>query len=171
MNKNQLEAVFLELLERNRGRWSGIARCYASGSEREDLLQEILLQVWRSLKSYKQQAQIDTWAYRIALNTSLHWDRKSKRRKEKLPDANNQDIASLTDSNSTTAEAERRMLDDFIATLSKSERAVFLLHLDDMAQEEASNILGISGAAYRVRLHRLKKKFEQAFQLKMESAK
>lgn len=169
MNNKKSEQLFLALVERNQGRWNGIARCYALAPERDDLLQEIFLQVWRSLGSFEQQAQIDTWAYRVALNTALGWGRKAKRRKEKLPTDNLEDMASLSDLQSTTEDAERRMLDDFIASLSKTERAVFLLHLDNMAQEAASDILGISAAAYRVRVHRLKKKFEQTFQLTSEA--
>jgi len=169
MKKKKAEQAFLALIERNRGRWNGIARCYASAPECDDLLQEIFLQVWRSLGSFDQQAQIDTWAYRVALNTALSWGRKMRTRKEKLPQDNLEDIASLTDLKSTTADAERRMLDGFIASLSKSEKAVFLLHLDNVAEETAWDILGISAATYRVRVHRLKKKFEHTFQLKSES--
>ena len=168
-NKKNAEQVFLAMLERNRDRFNGIARVYASTSECDDLLQEIVLQVWRSLGNFDQKAHIDTWAYRVALNTALSWGRKIRRRKDKLPEDNLEDMASLSDFQSTTANAERRMLDGFIASLSKSERAVFLLHLDDLGQDAASDILGISSTAYRVRVHRLKKKFEQTFQLTSES--
>lgn len=85
MNRKKAEQEFHALFDRNCGRWSGIARCYAVPTERDDLLQEMLLQIWRSLPNFKQQAQIDTWAYRVALNTALGWDRKWKRRDEKLP--------------------------------------------------------------------------------------
>lgn len=165
MNPKQAKQVFHSLLDRNRVRWIGIARCYAPAEERDDLLQEILLQVWRSLKTFEQKAQLDTWAYRVALNTALGWQRKGKRRNEKLPKDSHEVLSSLTDPQSTTAETERRMLDGFISTLSKSERAVLLLHMDNTSHETASEILGISSAAYRVRLHRLKKKFEHTFEL------
>lgn len=165
MKRKKAEQIFHELFDRNQVRWIGIARCYAPVEERDDLLQEISLQVWRSLKTFQQRAQLDTWAYRVALNTALGWQRKGKRRNEKLPQDSPEVLASLTDSKSTTPETERRMLDGFISTLSKSERAVLLLHMDNTSHETASEILGISSAAYRVRVHRLKKKFEQTFEL------
>ena len=163
MNRKKAEQVFHELFDRSCGRWNGIARCYAAPAERDDLLQEILLQVWRALPNFKQQAQIDTWAYRVALNTGLGWARKRKRRDEKLPRDRNDNLATLADSQSSTADTEQRILDQFVATLSDSERAVLLLFMDEMPQEASAKVLGISPAAYRVRVHRLKKKFQETF--------
>ena len=165
MDRKKAEQIFHALFDRNRGRWIGIARCYALPAERDDLLQEMLLQIWRSLPRFKQQSQIDTWAYRVALNTALSWDGKRKRRNEKLPRDKIDDLAILAESRSSTADTERRMLDQFVATLSSSERAVLLLYMDDMTQEQAAKVLGISPSAFRVRVHRVKKKFEEAFQL------
>ena len=165
MNRKKAEQEFHALFDRNSGRWSGIARCYAVPTERDDLLQEMLLQIWRSLPNFKQQAQIDTWAYRVALNTALGWDRKWKRRDEKLPRDRIDDLATLAESQSNTADAEQRILDQFVATLSNSERAVLLLFMDDMSQDASAEVLGISPAAHRVRVHRLKKKFQETFQL------
>ena len=165
MNRRKVEQVFHELFDRNCGRWNGIARCYAAPTERDDLLQEMLLQIWRSLPSFQQQSQIDTWAYRVALNTALGWDRKRKRRDVKLPRDTIDDLATLAESQSGTADSEQRILDQFVATLSDSERAVLLLFMDDMPQDAPAKILGVTPGTYRVRVHRLKKKFEETFQL------
>lgn len=165
MDRKKAEQAFHELFERNQGRWSGIARCYASPAERDDLLQEILLQIWRSLPRFKQQSQVDTWAYRVALNTALGWNGKRKRRNEKLPRDKMDDLAVLAEPQSSTAVTEQRMLDQFVATLSSAQRAVLLLYMDDIPQDEAAKVLGIAPSAFRVRVHRLKKKFEETFQL------
>ena len=165
MERKKAEQIFQELFDRNRGRWYGIARCYALPDERDDLLQEMLLQIWRSLPRFKKQSQIDTWAYRVALNTALSWNGKRKRRNEKLPRDKIDDLALLAESCSSTADTEQRMLDQFIATLSSSERAVLLLYMDDMTQDEAAKVLGIAPSVFRVRVHRLKKKFQETFQL------
>src|SRR5688572_28498099 len=63
------EDLFRELLDRNYPRWMGIARCYAAPGAREDLMQEISMQVWKSLDGFAGLAHIDTWAYRIAIIT------------------------------------------------------------------------------------------------------
>ena len=75
------------------------------------------------------------------------------------------DLATLAESRSSTADTERRMLDQFVATLSSSERAVLLLYMDDMSQDAAAKVIGISPSAFRVRVHRLKKKFQETHQL------
>ena len=104
-------------------------------------------------------------AYRVALNTALGWNGKRKRRNEKLPRDKMDDLAVLAEPQSSTAVTEQRMLDQFVATLSSAQRAVLLLYMDDIPQDEAAKVLGIAPSAFRVRVHRLKKKFEETFQL------
>src|SRR5947209_19748052 len=78
------QAIFLDLLAQNHGRWRAIARGYA-GPEAEDLFQEILLQVWRSLRSFRGDSAPNTWCYRVALNTALSWRRSRRARRLRLP--------------------------------------------------------------------------------------
>ncbi len=69
MSVAERQARFRDLLERSHARWAGIARAYAAASERDDLVQEIALQVWQSLDRFSGRSSLDTWAYRVALNT------------------------------------------------------------------------------------------------------
>src|SRR4051812_448892 len=58
-----------------------VARAYTLTAEDcQDLVQEILLQVWRSLPQFQGRASPSTWFYRVALNTALGWHRKERRR-------------------------------------------------------------------------------------------
>jgi RNA polymerase sigma-70 factor, ECF subfamily len=159
MTVPERQARFRELLERNHGRWAGIARAYGEASERDDLVQEIALQVWQNLERFAGRSSLDTWAYRVALNTALAWRRKAATRTTKL-----------TQSTTSTAElpgdrgCERdvqRVLDRFLASLSDGDRAVLLLHLDGLAQADAAEVLGISEGAYRTRFHRVRRRFEE----------
>ena len=84
MKLNPLETAYAELLEENYGPWAGIARAYAPSNDHEDLLQEILLQVWRGLPKFEGRSHRGTWAYRVALNTALAWDRSARNRQQKL---------------------------------------------------------------------------------------
>src|SRR4051812_7930864 len=79
------QARFRELLERSHARWAGIARAYAAAQDRNDLLQEIALQVWQNLDRFAGRSSLDTWAYRVALNTALAWRRKAATRTKQLP--------------------------------------------------------------------------------------
>ncbi len=161
MSQNATDSAFLELLERNYPRWFGIARAYAYDADRDDLLQEILLQEWKSLPRFAEQAHIDTWAYRVALNTALAWDRSAKNRHRRLPQETT-DITQLTSKQNSTHQ-ESKILDEFLQSLSKVDRAVLLVHLDGLANDEAAEITGLTEGTYRVRLHRLKKKFQETY--------
>lgn len=161
MNSSPPETAFAELLARNYPRWYGIARAYAPGDGREDLLQEILLQVWKALPTFAEKSEIDTWAYRIAINTGLAWNRSATTRRQKIPteSAELSQLASQTDASRATG----KILDEFLQSLSKVDRAVMLVHLDGLGDAQASTITGLTAGAFRVRLHRLKKKFQDIY--------
>ena len=158
MNSSSGEAVFSELLDRSYPKWFGIARAYALDGDREDLLQEIMLQVWKSLPKFAQQSRLDTWAYRVALNTALAWNRNAKTRNKHLK-AEVVDLSQIT-SWQNSPQSETKLLDRFLQSLSKIDRAVMLVHLDGLTSDEATEVTGLSAGALRVRLHRLKQKFQ-----------
>jgi RNA polymerase sigma-70 factor (ECF subfamily) len=139
----------------------GIARCYAAPDAREDLLQEISLQVWKSLERFAGQSHIDTWAYRIAINTALAWERTARTRTKRF----NQGQVDVSELGSSLAgeNAEERILDEFLTSLSTVERAAMLLYLDNVPPREAAEILGLTEGAFRVRMHRIRKRFEATY--------
>ena len=83
MDQQEQRQLFANVLAENRQRFGKIATTYA-GSAAEDLLQEILLQVWRSLPNFAGKSQMSTWCYRVAINTALAWRRKQDRRKAEV---------------------------------------------------------------------------------------
>jgi RNA polymerase sigma-70 factor (ECF subfamily) len=149
------QAVFLELLTANHARWRGIARAYAR-QEAEDLFQEILLQVWRSLASFRDRSAMSTWAYRVALNTAMSWRRSEQARRRRLPIRPGYDPG-LVPSPSAGARGSES-LERVLAGLNAADKAILLLYLDDVGYDEMAEILGASAAALRVRIHRIKKR-------------
>ena len=142
------------MLKRNRGRWAAIAHAY-SPSDSDDLLQEILLQIWKSLNQFKGNANVDTWCYRVALNTSLMWNRTQGRRRNNLPEV------AIEDSQLSSHDSGRdavELLQRFLQTLSNTDRALVLLYLDDLTGKQIAEVIGISESAVRVRIHRIKKR-------------
>src|SRR5450432_4009992 len=78
--------LFIGIIKENEGLIFKIAKLYSSGKEDEqDLCQEIIFQLWKSFPSFRNEAKISTWMYRIALNTSIAYLNKSKRRGNHLP--------------------------------------------------------------------------------------
>jgi RNA polymerase sigma-70 factor (ECF subfamily) len=162
MSVPQRQAQFRELLKRSHARWAGIARAYAAPPDRDDLVQEIALQVWRSLDRFTGRSSVDTWAYRVALNTALAWRRKATARSEKLT-RSTANVAQLPGERGSEEEV-KRVLDRFLTSLSDGDRAVLLLHLDGLSDAEAAEVIGISEGAYRTRLHRVRRRFEETHQ-------
>ena len=155
------EAVFRRWLEEHGAIVLKVARAYTfTAEDREDLTQEILLQVWRSIPRFEGRAGASTWVYRVALNTALGWHRKEGLRRsrhlpllepEELP-GGGPDSARQTDQREVVAQ-----LYGAIRRLPKADAALVLLYLDDLSYREISEVLGISENHVGVKLNRAKK--------------
>lgn len=149
------------LLERNSARWFGIAKAYAAQGDQEDLFQEMLMQIWKSLARHEGRSSLDTWTYRVALNTALTWKRGNRNR---LVGGKGIDMElDQMPGNADSQTREAKILNEFLASLSKTDRAIMLLFLEAIPNQEAAEIMGISDGALRVRLHRIRKQFESSF--------
>ena len=143
---------FDSILDESRDRMGRIARVYG-GSEAEDLLQEIMMQIWRSLPSYDQKSKISTWCYRIALNTAISWKR-NKARSKRQPPKNRLTTDSLE--SQTSFSDEGKLLQRFLESLSEIDRAVLLMYLDDLTTREIAESMGASSGAIRTRISRVR---------------
>jgi len=151
---SERQARFDEVLAQYRGRLGRIALTYA-GRESDDLLQEILLQIWRSLPGFQQRSTIGTWCYRIAINTAITWKRKAERKRvERASSKLDQHPASDSDG----PNHETGLLKRFLATLGDVDHAVLLMHLDNVDHSEIAAALGVSDGAIRTRMSRLRQK-------------
>ena len=151
--------MFEELLERNRARLARIARAYAPGADAQDLYQEILLQIWKSLDRFEGRSHPDTWAFRIALNTAMTWRRRQSVRPALVSDRGAPDASDRVEPSVDAARDPLRILDEFLASLSKTHRALLLLYLEDLSYREMAEILGISESHVGVKLNRIKQAF------------
>ncbi|EDP72805.1 RNA polymerase ECF-type sigma factor [Flavobacteriales bacterium ALC-1] len=127
--------------------------------DREDLFQEIVLQLWKSLKSYKGDSAFSTWMYRVALNTALVFFKKEKRK----PDAVRGFLVDKEDVVSDALEKENQLTHFYKATkqLNKVEKALILLYIEGLSGKEISENLGISEANVRVKTNRTKIKLQE----------
>jgi RNA polymerase sigma-70 factor (ECF subfamily) len=152
------QSLFLELLMANHGRWRGIARA-CTRQDAEDLFQEILLLVWRSLATFHDESAMSTWSYRVALNTAMNWRRSEQTRRQWLPIRDGYNPALVP---SPTAEVRSsEVLERLLAELTPADKAILLLFLDDVGYDEMANILGATAGALRVRIHRIKKRLTE----------
>lgn len=154
------ETLFKEWLVEHRGAVLKVARAYTiTPEEGQDLAQEILLQVWRSLPQFQGRASATTWCYRVALNTALAWHRKERHRlARQRPLLDEVNLPAIGD---IAREVARRELVErlyaAIRRLPKAEAALVLLHLDGLGYREVAEVLGISEVNVGVKLNRARK--------------
>jgi RNA polymerase sigma-70 factor (ECF subfamily) len=80
-----LDDQFIREINQNLGIAHKVCNVYFSASEeREDVLQEMMYQLWRSYPSFQQQSRFSTWMYRVCLNTALTYLKKNKRNRNEI---------------------------------------------------------------------------------------
>lgn len=156
-NSSNCERRFQSILSEDSGRFGRITRIYA-GSDAEDLVQEMLLQIWKSLPTFDEKSRLGTWCYRIALNTAISWKRDRVRAKRRPPEHRHPaESLAITFGDSD----EFRLLERFLPTLSEIDRAVVMMFLDDLSNQEMADTIGVSNGAIRTRLSRICERLEQ----------
>lgn len=155
---------FLAVVNTNKGIVYKVARLYCNDSEAiKDLVQEILIQLWRSFDNYDDQYKQSTWIYRIALNVAISFYRKETRRKE-ISNPLSPDILSLEDTNlGPETETKISELHQFISELKELDKALMLLYLDQKSYKEISEIMGITETNVATKIGRIKILLKQKF--------
>lgn len=157
------EQRFRKLVRDNRGRLRRIARVYADSGDEEDLFQEILLQAWRSLPSFRGEASPDTWLYRVALNTAIDHGRSEDRRRSARLDEEHplRDRGFERPDRSYERRERLQRLHRAIRRLGDPDRALVLMCLEDKSYSEMSEVLGISENYVGVKLHRIRNELSE----------
>ncbi len=150
---------FESLISKNSKTIRNIARSYTNMYDYEDLMQEILVQLWRSFGSFRGDSKFETWLYRIAINTAVSFQRSEI--KERKGKKKNTLLQSINASSSGLSHDE--ILQAFIKELNNIDRAVLMMYIDGLTAIEMESVLGIKSNAIKVRVSRLKVKFSEQF--------
>jgi RNA polymerase sigma-70 factor (ECF subfamily) len=151
---------FESLLHEHRRIVSKVAGLYSrNGADRDDLVQEISAQLWRSFGGYDEaRAKFSTWMYRIALNVAISQARRwpEADRFEPLETHHLETVGG----GEGIAEPDERLtaLYAFIGRLDALSRALILLYLEDRSYAEMADILGISETNVATKISRIKQK-------------
>ena len=125
--------------------------------EVQDLFQETLINMWKGMGGFREESKIDTWIYRVALNTCLTQERKKKREVKKVP--LNMDVNFFEDNDANAKQA--RILHQRISQLAYVDRALVMLWLDGMSYDEIGAVVGISAQNVAVKLFRIKEQLKK----------
>lgn len=151
-------AEFERLVEEHAGRLYSVAlRITGNPQDAEDVTQEAFLQAFRKAQTFRGEASPATWLYRICVNAALM--RIRGRPAEYLSDTA-EDVLPIVDWTESQDEALlnaelRAEIERALQLLSPDDRAVVVLRdVEGLSTHEAADVLGISEAALKSRLHR-----------------
>ena len=149
---------FTELIKQHRGLIHKVAMAYCKvPSDREDVAQEIAVQLWRSRDNYDERLRASTWIYRIALNVAISFYRRERRHRagRQLLD---EQLLIGTDNNDLEVSEEVQRLLACIEQLGAIEKALVLLYLDGHDHRAIADVLGTSTSNVGTKLNRIKTK-------------
>jgi RNA polymerase sigma-70 factor (ECF subfamily) len=154
------EKPFVNLINENQGLIHKVCMMYTNDRDsRNDLFQEIVLQLWRSFPTFRGEAKITTWMYRIALNTAISGLRKQGR-SIKTEDIREKHF-NFSDDNDDTLEENYQKLQWAIRQLTEIERAMIMMALDEIPYDEIAETIGITQNNVRVRMNRIREKIKK----------
>lgn len=153
MNNDNKEREFTKLVQQYKS--TVYAVCYMfteSRTELDDLFQEVLLRLWTGFGSFRGEADVRTWIYRVSMNCCLNLQRRMRRAGRHVP--LNVDVDLFEDISERTLQVRR--LYDRIHRLGLVDRALILLWLEGLSYEEIGAVMGISVKNVSFQLHRIK---------------
>jgi RNA polymerase sigma factor (sigma-70 family) len=164
MNSTEKSDLFLSVIQSNKGIVYKVANSYCLNSEdRKDLIQEIIVQLWKSFERYNNQYKYSTWIYRISLNVAISFYRKDRLRK-KVSDPLSDSIINIAETgNPGDTEENINFLQQFIAELKELDKALILLYLEEKSHKEIAEIMGISETNVATKIGRIKIILQQKF--------
>ena len=156
MHDDERDRIFSDWLAGHKGILFKVVHAYAiEHADRQDLFQEVVIQVWRSVDAFRGDSSVPTWMYRVALNTAIAWSRKEGRHQRgKEPFEGVEGL--LTTSSSDGRDPRVEWLYRQIAQRKEVDRSVALLLLDGFSYKEIASIVGLTESNVGVKINRIK---------------
>ena len=159
------DAEFLQLIRDNKGILFKISNSYCRNrDDREDLMQEIIYQLWKSAGSFDTNRKFSTWMYRIALNVAISYYRQQRRSGLHITFGGELHLMELADSPAEADTEEKiELLQQFISEQNELDKALMILYLEERPYREIAEILGITETNVATKLSRIKGRLKQHF--------
>ena len=136
--------------------------CYDT-CNRKDLEQEIIYQIYKSLKKFKGEAKLSTWIYKVALNTAISFSREEDKHTNNRIDINHLIIAYPESDYDTETDKNIEKLFQYINDLDELDRAIIILYLEKVKYKEIAAIMGITETNVSTKINRIKNILRKKF--------
>ena len=151
---------FQNLLEDHKKILYKVCQSYCRNpGDRDDLAQEIIVQLWRSFRAFDQRVRFSTWMYRIALNVAISFYRRESVRTRHVVPGSEHLLEAIEETGNRPEEVQ--MLYQWIEDLDPLNKALAILYLDGNNYQEIADILGISQTNVATKISRLKQTLRQ----------
>jgi RNA polymerase sigma factor (sigma-70 family) len=162
MRTNDAQTAFVECLDRHRGILIKVAgACCRDLAGREDLIAEIVAQLWRAYGRFDERAAFSTWMYRIAVNVAISFRRAEMRKTRNVEAAEPAILEMLPSPAEPQSDAALALVREFIEELDELNRALMILYLADNSYAEIAAILGISETNVATKIGRIKQRLKR----------
>jgi RNA polymerase sigma-70 factor (ECF subfamily) len=160
------EEQFNQLVAENNERIRRICSYYNSNAtDQQDMYQEILVNIWKSLDNFRGESAINTWIYRIAVNTSLSYTGKAYKHLKLMINFDLINLNSILDDENLKAkqlhEQQLEHLQNELNTLSVIDKALISLMLEGLTTKEIADVIGITESNVKVKIHRIKRQLRK----------
>lgn len=160
------EEKFNAIVSENSERIRNICRYYNSNAEdQKDMYQEVLVNIWKSLDSFRGDSALSTWVYRVAVNTSLTFTGKAFRHMKLIVNSDTANLNSiLDDENLNEKFAQEQLLERMqseLNQLSVIDKALISLMLEGLSMKEIAEVIGITEPNVKVKIHRVKSQLKE----------
>lgn len=151
------EKLFITAVKENEGFIFKIASAYTNNSEdKNDLIQEIIYQLWKSFDKFNQYSKLSTWIYRVALNVAIYQLKKTKKRVLTVPI--DEKLLNYQEEENSKDEENWKIFRQSIDNLNLLDKGIVLLYLNNKSYDEIAEVIGISASNVGTKLSRIKEK-------------
>ncbi len=156
---HKLKLNFEQILEENKNKIFRICRIYATlPIEPQDLFQEVVFQIWKSLERFKGHSSIDTWVYKITINVCLRSKLNLDKINNKTERFESIHFTPIEKEIDVSEQEKFKYLEECISTLNETDTSLIVLYLDDLSYKDISIITGLSENHIAVKMKRIRKK-------------
>lgn len=152
---------FIQMINRHLGIINSLCSVYYQQKEdQNDTRQDIILQLWKSFPTFRNESKVSTWIYKVGINTILSKIRKEKKLPENVSLDNSTLLATLTP---PQVDDSLQLFKQIIQTLKYLDRAIIILHLEGYQNKEIAAMLHLTATNVSTRMNRIKTELKEKY--------